>query len=293
MICARARVDVGDVGRLPSPRRPVCAVGMRSRAGRGVAGLAFALTAAYAALHVMGRTSGSSAAERRRALPGDDVVPDAPLVTNHAITIAAGPAAVWPWLTQMGWHRAGWYTPGWVDRLLFPANWPSSDVLDPDLVRDLRVGDTIPDGPPGTAFFVVEQVEAPRVLVLHSTTHLPQSWAKRWQAGIDWTWALNLDEVPGGTRVLLRVRGRTWPWWLSAAYQVAIVPADAIMAGGMLRGLRRRAEARARHQEAGTIGGRHGRSGARLGRPRRRAQHDVRTGDPSPARRSPRGGVDG
>ena len=129
-----------------------------------------------------------------------------------------------------------------MDRLLFPANWPSSDVLDPALVRDLGVGDTIPDGPPGTAFFVVEQVRAPHVLVLHSTTHLPQSWAQRRHAGIDWTWALTLDEVPSGTRVLLRVRGRTWPWWLSAAYQVAIVPADAIMAGGMLRGLRRRVQ---------------------------------------------------
>lgn len=218
----------------------MCAVGMSTGVTRGAAGVGFALAAAYAAPQVLGRTSGSSAAERRRTIPGDDVVPGSSLVTNHAITIAAPPPEVWPWLTQMGWHRAGWYTPRWVDRLLFPANRPSSDVLEPDLVRDLGVGDTIPDGPPGTAFFVVEQVRAPHVLVLHSTTHLPQSWAQRRHAGVDWTWALVLDEVPGGTRVLLRVRGRTWPWWLSVAYQVALVPADAIMAGGMLRGLRRR-----------------------------------------------------
>lgn len=216
---------------------------MFSPVTRGAAGVALCGAAAYAALQVLGRTSGSLAAERRRALPGDDLVPRPSLVTNHAITIAASPRAVWPWLTQMGWHRAGWYTPGWVDRLLFPANSPSSDVLDPDLVRDLSVGDTIPDGPPGTAFFVVEEVQAPHVLVLHSTTHLPRSWAERRHAGIDWTWVLTLDEVPAGTRVLLRVRGRTWPWWLSAAYQVALVPADAIMAAGMLRGLRRRVQA--------------------------------------------------
>jgi Nitrile hydratase beta subunit, C-terminal len=47
-------------------------------------------------------------------------------------------------------------TPG-ADRLLFPANLPSLDVLDPGLLRDLVVGDTIPDGPPGTAWYVVEE----------------------------------------------------------------------------------------------------------------------------------------
>ena len=40
----------------------------------------------------------------------------------------------------------------------------------------------------------------------------------------------------------MRMRGRATPWWLAAAYIAAIVPADYIMATGMLRGLRRRAE---------------------------------------------------
>lgn len=127
-----------------------------------------------------------------------------------------------------------------MDRLLFPANRPSSAALDPALVRDLAVGDTIPDGPPGTAFFVVERADAPHALVLHSRTHLRPSWQRRWGAGVDWTWAFVLDAVPAGTRVLLRVRARAWPWWLRAAYATALVPADAIMADGMLRGLRRR-----------------------------------------------------
>ena len=100
----------------------------------------------------------------------------------------------------MGWHRAGWYTPRWVDRLLFPANWASLKHLDPALVRDLAVGDTIPDGQPGTAFFRVEQVAAPHVLVLHSTTHLPASWRERFGAGIDWTWTLSWKSSPTGAR---------------------------------------------------------------------------------------------
>lgn len=205
--------------------------------------VAVAKLTAYATLQVLGRTSGSTRAERRRTLPGDDLVADPTMVTNHAVTIDAPPAAVWPWLTQMGWHRGGWYTPRWVDRLLFPDNWASADRLEPELVRDLRVGDVFPDGKPGTAELVVDQVDAPHVLVLHSTTHVPVEWRERWGASIDWVWTFVLDELPGGrTRLQLRTRGRTYPWWLTAGYVGVLVPADHIMATGMLRGIRRRVE---------------------------------------------------
>src|SRR5215475_13431615 len=202
------------------------------------------LTAAgYAALQFLGRRAGSTRAERRTALPGDGAVRHPHAVTDHAITIGAPPEAVWPWLTQMGWHRGGYYTPRWVDRLLFPANQPSLDVLDPGLVRDLAVGDTIPDGPPGTAWYVVEEARPPGTLVLHSTTHVPPSWRERFGAAIDWTWSFQLTELPGDrTRLHVRVRGRAAPRWLAAAYIAAIVPADFVMATGMLRGLKRRAE---------------------------------------------------
>lgn len=212
------------------------------RGGRWVTGVA---VGGYVALQVLGRQAGSTKDERRRRLPGDDVVRRPQMVTNHATTIEAPPGDVWPWLTQMGWHLGGYYTPRWVDQLLFHANWPSLDHLDPELVRDLDVGDTIPDGPPGTAWFVVEEVAAPNTLVLHSTTHLPASWHERTGAAIDWTWSFDLAEVDGGrgTRLQLRVRGRLAPWWLTATYLAGIVPADYVMAMGMLRGLKQRAEA--------------------------------------------------
>jgi hypothetical protein len=159
------------------------------------------------------------------------------------VTIDAPPDRVWPWLTQMGWHLGGYYTPGWVDRLLFPANWPSLGRLDPLLVRDLEVGDTVPDGPPGTAEFVVAEVHPPSTLVLHSTSHLPPGWREH-GAQLTWTWCFRLTRRPdGGTRLQLRVRGRTDPGWVTAAYVGAIIPADFVMATGMLRGVKQRAEA--------------------------------------------------
>jgi hypothetical protein len=45
--------------------------------------------------------------------------------------------------------------------------------------------------------------------------------------------------LAGTVAVQLRVRGRTRPWWLTAAYVAALVPADHLMAGSMLGGIRR------------------------------------------------------
>ena len=161
---------MGDAGRVrhrrsghrgPDPvavdRRPLPAGRTRTREGskvRRAVWLAAVPLGGYAIAQVLGRRAGATRAERREPLPGDQIVAHPQLVTDHAITIGAPPEEVWPWLTQLGWHRAGFYTPRWVDRLLFPANQPSLDYLDPGLSRDLRPGDVIPTArpvPPGTS----------------------------------------------------------------------------------------------------------------------------------------------
>jgi hypothetical protein len=205
------------------------------------AAVGLAAVAGYGVLYRLGKTSGSTAAERARRLPGDELIDAPSFVTNHAATLDAPPGQVWPWMTQVGWHRGGWYTPRWVDQLLFPDNWPSAHDLDPHLVRDLAPGDTIPDGPPGTASFVVERADAPSVLVLHSRTHLPPGWDTSLGARLDWVWTFAFDPVgTNRTRMLIRNRGKVQPRWLDLAYLAGIVPADYIMTRGMFRGLQRR-----------------------------------------------------
>ncbi|HSO54517.1 MAG TPA: hypothetical protein VL330_17670 [Actinomycetes bacterium] len=217
---------------------------VRSRPRRVWAATLVAWGGVMAAGQWLGRTAGSTRSERGRLLPGDELVDNPTVVTNHGVTIPVPPEQVWPWLVQMGWHRGGWYTARWVDRLLFPANWPSATRLVPVLQQPLRVGDHLPDGPPGTAWFVVEHVDRPHLLVLHSTTHLPASWQARLGAAIDWTWTFTLTGTDeGGTRLVLRVRGRPRPWWLTAAYVAALVPADFVMARSMLAGISLRAQA--------------------------------------------------
>lgn len=209
--------------------------------GRAPGARATALGAVLLLVEALGRRSGSTRRERLARLPGDGVVRRPHVRTDHARTLPAPPTAVWPWLTQMGWHRAGWYTPRWVDRALFPGNQPSADHLDARWVRELRAGDLIPDGRPGTAEFVVEKAEPPHVLLLHSTTHLPASWQTRGGCHVDWTWCFHLTSVGWGeTRMHVRVRARVDPWWLRLASMALVPPADLVMCPAMLRGLARR-----------------------------------------------------
>jgi hypothetical protein len=187
----------------------------------------------------LGRTWGSTPDERRRALPSDALLPFRHIQTDHAVTIAVSPDDVWPWLVQMGWGRAGWYTYRWVDRLFFPHNGPSSDVILPEF-QTLSRGDHVPDGAPETGcHFVVEAVEPPRTLVLRSTTHLPP---KVRGASMDWVWTYTLDPVADGTRLHLRSRLVLEPRRLRWLFRAGL-GADFVMSRSHLRGIKARAEA--------------------------------------------------
>ena len=176
-------------------------------------------------------------------LLGDDIVPNPQVVTNHATSIDAPPEYVWPWLVQMGWHRAGWYTARWVDKLLFPLNWPSANRIVPEL-QHIQLGDFIPDGAPETKTgLIVEELQPGRAMALHSTSHLPLSW--RGKANLDWSWAFVLLPLVDGrrTRFLFRSRWVTSPWWFTLGGWLGIVPADFVMARDMLNGVKQRSEA--------------------------------------------------
>lgn len=205
--------------------------------------LVMSLVAGYLALQWLGRTYGSTAAERRAMMPGDELVQHPQVGATHAASVPAAPHSIWPWLVQVGWHRGGWYTPRWVDLLLFPDNWLSAQRI-LDSYQTLEVGDFVPDGAPETECgFVVREVEPGQRLLLESTTHLPLAWRQRRLAQLHWTWSFRLTPVDDGraTRLMFRWRARTHPWWLTAGANLVIIPADFVMSRGMLRGLRRRA----------------------------------------------------
>ena len=64
---------------------------------------------------------GATPEEVASSLPGDELLPSARFVCTRAVTIAAPPAAVWPWLVQVGCGRAGWYSHDLLDNLARPS----------------------------------------------------------------------------------------------------------------------------------------------------------------------------
>jgi hypothetical protein len=210
---------------------------MRRLAGAIAAGMT-----GFYALHELGQRWGATSDEIHGHMAGDDIVPFAKGQTTHAITINAATESVWPWLVQMGYHRAGWYTYPWVDRYLWHIDNPSAAQVVPEL-QDLSVGDVVPDGEPGTAFYRVAVLDPARTLVLHSTSHVPQPL--RGRMTVDWSWAYELRPLgTTTTRLVLRVRATFAPWWVRLIYDGVIVPSDFIMARSMLRGIARRVEGR-------------------------------------------------
>jgi len=132
----------------------------------GAAGAAGA--AAYAfAVRPWWRSWGVDPAATDLALPGDDLVPDPSVTETRSIEIGAPPDAVWPWLVQMGYNRAGWYSYDVVDM-----KGASVDAIVPEL-QQLAVGDMVPNAP-DTAF-EVKVVEPGRALVLFADEQLVRS----------------------------------------------------------------------------------------------------------------------
>jgi hypothetical protein len=64
---------------------------------------------------------GATDAEVAAPMPGDELVPRSSFTATRAITIDAPPEAVWPWLVQLGYRRAGWYTYDLFDNAGYPA----------------------------------------------------------------------------------------------------------------------------------------------------------------------------
>jgi len=170
---------------------------------------------------------GATDAEVATAMPGDDLVPGCQYRTTRAITIAAAAEAVWPWLVQVGFNRAGFYSLDLLDNL----GRPSAEELLPQF-QNLQVGQWVPMSPTpsGRTAFRVHSYEEPRYLL----------WAKA-----DSTWCWTLTDLSGGrTRLVTRIRTRyDWRHPVDAALGVLLMEVgDFPMLRRMLHGIRDRAE---------------------------------------------------
>ncbi len=189
-------------------------------------GAVLSLTVTYlAVVRPRLRNWGIAPQEGELPLPGDDLVAEPTASETRGIAIAAPVDKVWPWLVQMGFGRAGWYSYDMLDN-----RGSSATEILPEF-QALKPGDIMPTHPGGG--FLVKVVEPEHALVLYSDTELVRAQVEQAQAegktelptaGLKATGALATASFPefsaswgfylqptdlGGTRLIERFRART------------------------------------------------------------------------------------
>jgi hypothetical protein len=171
---------------------------------------------------------GATSDEVKGAMPGDEVVPQASFSATRAITIDAAPDAVWPWLAQLGFGRAGFYSYDLFDN----AARPSADRILPQC-QDIKVGDWVPMAAK------VNETTAFKIAAFEKGDWM--LWTKP-----NSTWAWKLVPLSGGrTRLLTRLKQyNDWHASVSMA-ALTVVPfefGDFPMMRKLLLGVKARAE---------------------------------------------------
>jgi hypothetical protein len=170
---------------------------------------------------------GATDGEVHGSMAGDEIVPNPSFSATRAITIDAPPELVWPWIVQMGYRRAGFYTYALLDN----AGYDSADRILEEY-QPARIGDWMPMAKQvnETTAFRVQAFELNRWLL----------WNKP-----DSTWAWKLLPLHGGrTRLILRLKQRyAWERPGSAILTLVLLEfGDFPMMRRLLKGIKVRAE---------------------------------------------------
>jgi len=156
------------------------------------------------------RTWGVEPAEKGRLLPGDELLAAPSGVMTRGITIDAPAPAIWPWLVQMGYGRAGWYSYDVLDM-----RGHSAREIVPEW-QHLAAADVVPTHPAGG--FEVAQVEPDHALVLYidDTIVERQRLAAESRAG-------EAEKIPAGLAVSGAILG-TQPTKFRASWAFVLEP---------------------------------------------------------------------
>jgi len=170
---------------------------------------------------------GATDEEVHARMPGDEIVADASFTATRAITINAAPEQVWPWIVQIGYRRAGFYTYDLLDN----AGYPSATTILPQY-QHVQTGDRMPMAKTvtdTTAFTV--------------TAFDTGSWLLWEKPDSTWAWQL-IPRDRGRTRLISRLRQRyRWQTPGPALLTVVLLEfGDYPMMRRLLTGIKGRAE---------------------------------------------------
>ena len=151
---------------------------------------------------------------------GDELVPDATLLATRSISLDAPPGRVYPWLAQMGFGKAGWYSYDWLDNL---GRKSAAEIVPAWQVIE---GEPVPGGPIAFTAAIARPGEA---FVLAIQRNL-----------LDFTLAFDLRPDGEGTRLVSRVRARLRFPGGRAVERFGLGPGDGIMVRKQLLELQKR-----------------------------------------------------
>ena len=158
---------------------------------------------------------GATAEEIQSVVVGDDLCVDATVAATRCITIAIPPEDVFPWIRQMGFGRAGWYSYDWIDNL-----GRKSAVAVHDEWQNVNSGDAVPAGPMS---FTAAIVDSPHAFVLEVKND------KKEKPRLHCTLAYELRAIPEGTLLVTRMRSRINIPGGRIIEQLFLGPGDGIM----------------------------------------------------------------
>jgi len=164
---------------------------------------------------------GATADEVSRPMVGDGLVEDPTFNATRAVTINAPAEQIWPWIVQIGYKRAGFYSWDILDN----DGIPSAERILPEY-QNLKIGDVVP---------LSEETDA-EVLDMESNEQLLLVFPS--DGTVTWAWALYEIDADR-TRLVTRLRWRT----TSAISQFTLDAFEIIMMRKCLLGIKRRAEA--------------------------------------------------
>jgi hypothetical protein len=167
---------------------------------------------------------GATPEEILRRMPGDGIVEHPTFNATRSVTINARPEAIWPWIIQIGYGRAGFYSHDWLDNDRIR----SANQIIPEY-QSLQAGDIVPLS--RTAIARVESIQADTSLVLvyrHNT-----------EPTFTWVWGLYPVEQER-TRLVVRLR------WYQDSLRARILTRifEIVMMRKHMLGIRKRAESR-------------------------------------------------
>jgi hypothetical protein len=170
-------------------------------------------------------TWGATHREVQQIMVGDGIVMDPTFNATRAVTINASPEQIWPWIIQIGYKKAGFYS---YDILDNDGIHSSEDII--PAYQDLQVGDSIP----------MSRSSFAKVIVLEKNKNMLLRFI--WDSEATWAWGL-YEKDTNSTRLVTRLRVRTE----SMTSRFIMDTFEIIMMRKCLLEIKRRAESHSNH----------------------------------------------